>query len=73
MESKLKVVTYMYTFTNFSTTVQCGDVLRPSVRLSVRLSCRLAGRRPVARTVGTSVRVEGLFEALPVRRGDFVR
>ena len=34
---------------------------------------RLTGRRPIARTVGTTVRVEGLFEVLPVRRGDFVR
>ncbi len=34
---------------------------------------RLISNEVVGRAVGTSVLVEGLFERLPVRRGEFVR
>ena len=42
-------------------------------RLSFGRDGRVLSENQVARTTGTSVIVLGLFEALPVRRGEFVR
>jgi DNA mismatch repair ATPase MutL len=37
------------------------------------LEQRLESVKPIARSVGTTVKVERLFEVLPVRRSEFVR
>jgi DNA mismatch repair protein PMS2 len=53
------------------TTKQASEQV--GTRLAFGKDGSVQSEQPVARTTGTTVTVNGLFEALPVRRGEFVR